>query len=310
MYKILIAFICCFNSMYACDFCGCSPSVMNSDLLSLQPQSSVGINTTYKSYKYEANENGLTKSHLLSTNLSVAYAPKKWLEIRSTLPLIWMMNQYTTTKDKTFGVGDMTIISNFKVLSKSPIGTNKKVGHTVIVGLGIELPTGKNKISEDNQLQNFTLGSRSVDFLFSGVYSMSYRKWNIIGAGLVKINTRNKDEVRYGHLYSIQTGAAYTHTFKKSQLLPNAGIRVEIQQKNLHKNIIQKFTGSYALFFQYGADYNIKNWNIGFQILHPMVQNTALESIKQQSNFLLKCTYLIQRKTKKTELNSIDNSIK
>ena len=94
MYKIIIAFMCCFSSAYACDFCGCSPSVMNSDLLSLQPQSSVGINTIYKGYQYKNNENGLTKSHLVSTNLSVAYAPKKWVELRSTLPLIWMMNQY------------------------------------------------------------------------------------------------------------------------------------------------------------------------------------------------------------------------
>ena len=297
MYKFIITIVCCYvQVVYACDFCGSSPSVMNSDLLSLQPQSSIGINSNYKGYKYLDNENGLLKSHMVSNNLMVTYAPKKWLELRSTLPLIWMMNQYTTTKNKTFGVGDMTIVSNFKVLSKSPIGTGKKVGHTVILGFGIELPTGKNVMSTDNLLQNFTLGSRSVDFLFSGVYSMSYRKWNIISAGLVKINTRNKDKVRYGHLYSIQTAAAYTHTFKKSQLLPNAGIRVEIQQKNLHRNIIQKFTGSYVLLFQYGADYTIKEWNIGFQILHPIVQNTAMQSIKQQSNFLLKCTYLIKKK--------------
>ena len=310
MYKIIIAFMCCFSSAFACDFCGCSPSVMNSDLLSLQPQSSVGINTIYKGYQYKNNENGLTKSHLVSTNLSVAYAPKKWVELRSTLPLIWMMNQYKNTNDKTFGIGDMSIVSNFKVLSKSPIGTNKKVGHTLIFGFGIELPTGKNKISADNQLQNFTLGSKSVDFLFSGVYSMSYRKWNIIGAGLVKINTKNKDKVRYGHLYSIQIGSAYTHTFKNSQLLPNLGIRAEIQQKNLHNTIIQNTSGSYAMFLQYGLDYNIKNWNLGFQVLHPISQNTAANSIKQQSNFLLKCSYLIQKKQKKVQAESFENQNK
>ena len=36
-------------------------------------------------------------------------------------------DRYKNVKDKTFGIGDMSIISNFKVLSKSPIGTNKKV---------------------------------------------------------------------------------------------------------------------------------------------------------------------------------------
>jgi hypothetical protein len=194
----------------------------------------------------------------------------------------------------------MSIVSNFKVLSKSPIGTNKKVGHTLIFGFGIELPTGKNKISADNQLQNFTLGSKSVDFLFSGVYSMSYRKWNIIGAGLVKINTRNKDKVRYGHLYSIQTGSAYTHTFKNSQLLPNLGIRAEIQQKNLHNTIIQNTYRKLCIVFAIWIRLQHQNWNLGFQILHPISQNTAANSIKQQSNFLLKCYVSDSKKTKKS----------
>ena len=299
MYKFIITVICCYvQVVYACDFCGCSPSVMNSDLLSLQPQSSIGINSNYKGYKYLSNENGLLKSHMVSNNLMVAYAPKNWVELRVNLPLIWMMNQYSGVKDNTFGIGDMSLLSNFKVVNRSPIGTNRKVGHTLLLGYGLEFPTGKNQVSDDVQLQNFTLGSKSMDFLFSVVYSMSYRKWNVIGAGLVKINTENKDKVRYGHLYSIQLGTAYTHTFKKCQLLPNMGLRAEIQQKNLHNRIIQKFTGSYALFIQYGADLNIKNFNMGVQIQHPLVQNTAFNSIKQQSNFSFKVAYIIKKKVK------------
>jgi hypothetical protein len=141
---------------------------------------------------------------MVSNNLMVAYAPKNWVELRVNLPLIWMMNQYSGVKDKTIGIGDMSLLSNFKVVNRSPIGTNRKVGHTLLLGFGLEFPTGKNQVSDDVQLQNFTLGSKSMDFLYSVVYSMSYRKWNVIGAGLVKINTENKDKVRYGHLYSIQ----------------------------------------------------------------------------------------------------------
>ena len=85
-----------------------------------------------------------------------------------------------------------------------------------MLGYGLEFPTGKNQVSDDVQLQNFTLGSKSMDFLFSVVYSMSYRKWNVIGAGLIKINTKNKDKVRYGHLYSIQAGTAYTRAGMES----------------------------------------------------------------------------------------------
>ena len=56
MYKLIIAFMCCFSSAYACDFCGCSPAVMNTDVLSLQPQSSVGIG---RQCKTNANYNAI-----------------------------------------------------------------------------------------------------------------------------------------------------------------------------------------------------------------------------------------------------------
>ena len=301
MYKIFFALMCCIGNAYSCDFCGGSPSVMNSDLLSIQPQSFIGINTNYRNYKYANPENGLNRTDLLSTNLTIAYAPKKWVELRANLPIIWMSNTYKNVNENTFGIGDMSLIGNFKAINKSADGEKRKVGHIFNVGFGIEFPTGKNKVYANNPLQNFTLGSKSTDFLFSGVYSMSYRKWNLMGSGLVKINTRNKDEVRFGHLYSIQTGTAYIHYFKNSQLLPNAGLRVEIQQKNLYKHIIQKYTGSNALFFQYGADYNFKKWNLGMQIQHPFIQHTAANTIKQGSNFILKCVYMIQKNNQKTK---------
>jgi hypothetical protein len=236
----------------------------------------------------------------VSIAITGSYAPKKWVEIKASLPIVWMDNVYSNTKDKVIGLSDMSILTNFKAISRSPIGTNKKVGHTLILGFGLELPTGKNYIASDKQLQNITLGSRSVDFLISAGYSLSYKNWNIISAVIAKINTKNKDKVRYGHLYTMQIGTAYTKTFKKLQLVPNIGMKYEIQQKNLHNNIIQNFTGSNALFIQYGSDFLIKNWNLGFQIQHPLVQQTANRTIKQTSSFLFKCTYIIKRNKNKS----------
>lgn len=306
MYKsILTVLCCCVQYLYACDFCGGAASVMNNDMLSLQPQSSIGVNANYKGFKYLNSENNLLRSHLVSTAITGSYAPKKWVEIKATLPIVWMSNVYANTKDKVFGLSDMSILTNFKAISRSPIGTTKKVGHILIVGFGLELPTGKNYIPSENQLQNIILGSRSVDFLFSAGYSLSYKNWNFITTAISKVNTKNKDKIRYGHLYSMQIGTAYTKTFKKLQLLPNVGMKYEMQQKNLRKNIIQNFTGSKALFLQYGADFLIKNWNLGIQLQHPLVQQTANRTIKQTSTYLLKCTYLIKRNKKFKTNNKI-----
>lgn len=299
MYKIIFALMCCAYNVCACDFCGGSPTVMNSDLLSLQPQSSLGINTIFRKFNYPTEENSLHQTILLNTNFTAAYAPNKRIELRANLPFIWVVNDMAQSKEKNVGLGDMSIMSNFKVLNISGLETKKLVGHTMVLGCGIELPTGKNKKLTDNRLQNFNIGSKSTDFLFSGVYSLNYQKWNIIGAGLVKINTKNKEHVRFGHLYSMQTGTAYIQNIKQSQFIPNVGVRMEIQQKNLHKNIIQDFTGSKVLFFQFGTDLNIQNWNLGMQIQQPIMQNTANNTIKQGTNFNIKCNFLI-RKNKET----------
>lgn len=118
MYKIFFALMCCIGNAYSCDFCGGSPSVMNSDLLSIQPQSFIGINTNYRNYKYANPENGLNRTDLLSTNLTIAYAPKKWVELRANLPIIWMSNTYKNVNENTFGIGDMSLIGNFKAINK------------------------------------------------------------------------------------------------------------------------------------------------------------------------------------------------
>lgn len=303
MYKIIIAIICCFSSAYACDFCGGATATLNNDLLSLQPQSSIGITTNYKAYKYYNNENNLQRTHMTSATLVGAYAPKKWIELKLLLPFVSFVNKYTTAKDKTFGLSDMSINANFRAVSRSPIGTTKKVGHVLVIGFGIELPTGSNNISSDVQLQNFTLGSRSVDFNLSAIYSLSYHNWSFITAFMSKVNTANKEKIRYGHLYSFLIGTTYTKSFKKFQLLPNAGLNYEIQQKNLHKNIIQKYSGSQILALQYGTDFMVKKWNIGFQVKHPLTQQIAHNTIKQSSSFLVKCTYIIKRNKKSISNN-------
>ena len=37
------------------------------------------------------------------------------------------------------------------------------------------------------------------------------------------------------------------------------------------------------------------------QIQHPFIQHTAANTIKQGSNFILKCVYMIQKKNQKTK---------
>ena len=215
MYQYILALLCCYNSLYACDFCGCSPTVMNSDVLSIQPQSSVGTSLQYRYFKHLKSDINAKRTQILSQNFFVSYAPKKWVDIRVSLPIMWIFNDYVKIdqntpklKEKRFGVSDMLLFSNFRVWQRSPIG--KKTGHVINLGYGMSFPTGSKKSSDNLLLQDFNFGTQTVGFLFSGAYSLSIRNWGLVNSAYLKINIKNKDQVKYGNQYTYLISANYT----------------------------------------------------------------------------------------------------
>lgn len=309
MYKFIIAFICCYSSVYACDFCGCSPSVMSSDLSNLQPQSSVSTTTSYKKYQYLTSDVGLQQTHVVAQQLSISYAPNNWVELRTTLPFVWMQNNYAVAQEKKFGIGDMNVFSSFKAWSKSPLKHKRKLGQQLNLGVGIELPTGKNKQSYEQLSQQFMFGSKSIDLLFSGIYSLSIRKFGFITAAFVKVNTPNKAEIRYGNNFVFQIIGNYSASTKHCMLMPNIGVKADYTQKNIYRHIIQSKSGGYALYATYGLDMMIKNWNLSGRFEHAFVQHVANNSLKEKASVMIKVGYVFKQKNKIKKDVSNDNSL-
>lgn len=304
MYKFIIAFLCCFSSAYACDFCGGSPAVMNSDVLSLQPQSSVGTSVQYRNYKYLASADNVKRTQTVVQNFFVSYSPKKWVDIRVSLPIMWTFNEYVkldantpNLHEKKFGLSDMIMFSNFRVWQKSPIG--KKVGQVLNLGLGLSLPTGSKKVSENALLQDFNFGTQTVGFLFSAAYSLSIKKWGLINSALIKINLKNKDNTLYGNQYTYQLAANYTALVKKVYLIPVAGLGVNFQQRNIHHNIIQSKSGALDLELNVGLQCNVKGITFAATVSQPLVQKTGGGNIIQKTGFNCFVKYQIPHKKQK-----------
>lgn len=316
MYKYLIAMLCYSSSVFACDFCGCSPSVMNSDVLALQPQSSVGTSLSFKNYKYIISDANLKQTRIVTQSFFVSYAPKKWVDIRLSLPITWMLNQYNTIdettpklKEKKFGVGDLMLFSNFNVLSKPGLG-NRKVGHIVNLGFGMSFPTGSKKNSINELLQDFNFGTQMVAFYFSGTYSLSVKNWSLVNSALIKINMYNKDRIKYGNIYSYQLATNYTQTLKKISLTPIVGIKADFSQRNLHNNIIQPISGGWELAATIGLQCAVKDFAFNLNLLQPFAQELSKGNLRDKTGFNCTFRYQIKRKTKmkkemKTPISSL-----
>ena len=310
MYKLIIAFVCCFSSAYACDFCGCSPAVMNTDVLSLQPQSSAGTSLQYRNFKHLVSDANVKRTQIVTQSFFVSYAPKKWVDIRLSMPITWMFNEYKVLdentphlKEKKFGAGDLMLFSNVRVLAKPALG-DKKAGHIVNLGFGLGFPTGSKKSSTNELLQDFNFGTQMVAFYFSGTYSMSVKSWSLVNSALVKINMYNKDKVKYGNMYSYQLSANYTHFFKSVALTPIAGIRADISQKNLHNSIIQQKSGGWSLSANIGVQCAIKEFAFNVSVTQPMAQRISAGNVKEQTGFNCMFRYQIKRKPKITAENA------
>ena len=313
MYKILIALMCCFSSTYSCDFCGCSPAVMNTDVLALQPQTSAGTSLQYKNFKHLVSDANIKRTQIVSQTFFVSYAPKKWVDIRLSMPITWMFNQYKVQdkntpnlKEKKFGAGDLLLFSNFRVFSKPGVG-NKKVGHIVNLGFGMSFPTGSKKVSTNVWLQDFNFGTQMIAFYFSGTYSLSVKNWSVVNSALVKINLLNKDKVKYGNMYSYQIAANYTRFVKQVAITPIIGVRTDYSQHNISNNIIQSKSGGWSLAANIGVQCAIKDFAFNVSVSQPMAQNISGGNIQEKTGFNCMARYNIKMKPKVHELKNLEN---
>lgn len=296
--------MCCISSTYACDFCGCSPAVMNTDVLALQPQTAIGTSVQYKNFEHLVSDANLKRTQIVSQTFFVSYAPKKWVDIRLSMPITWMFNQYKVQdkntpnlKEKKFGAGDLMLFSNFKVFSKPGIGS-KKVGHIVNIGYGMSFPTGSKKNSTNVWLQDFNFGTQMIAFYFSGTYSLSIKNWSVVNAALVKINLVNKDKVKYGNMYSYQIAANYTRFVKQIAIIPIVGIRTDYSQHNISNNIIQSKSGSWSLAANIGLQCTIDDFAFNVSVSQPMAQNISGGNIQEKTGFSCMARYNIKMKPK------------
>ncbi len=305
MYKFILACLCwCIQLSYACDFCGCSPAVMNTDVLTIQPQSSIGTSLQYRNFKHLASDANLKRTQIINQSYFVSYAPKKWVDIRLSMPVSWMINQYVvqdkntpTLREKKFGAGDLMLFSNFRAFSKPAMG-KKKAGHIINLGYGMSFPTGSKKTSANVWLQDFNFGTQMVAFYFSGTYSLSIKRWSIVNSALVKLNLLNKNKVKYGNMYSYQLAANYTHFFKHITVTPIAGIRTDISSRNISNNIIQTKSGGWILSANIGVQCAIKDFSFNVSVSQPVAQKISGGNILEKTGFSCMFRYQLKKKPK------------
>ncbi len=196
----------------------------------------------------------------------------------ATLPVV---NNYRSIKGTTqfdiYGVGDPVLLGNYQLLNtKTNPGDTTGVGHRLTIGGGVKLPLGSTYHNYNGKKADLDMqpGTGSIDGLISLEYLVRKQKIGLNASYIMKINTANSHQYRYGDQHNVSGHLFYLLSGKALTVMPNAGVYGEFAGPDKEGSEQLKDTGGTTLFLSFGTDVFWKSFSINGSYQTPF--NTAL----------------------------------
>ncbi|MDQ6481411.1 hypothetical protein [Dyadobacter sp. LHD-138] len=282
----------------ACDICGCANSGSYFGLMPQSNKSVIGIRYNHLNFTtHPASQVLRTEEKFNVTELYTRFFPIKRVQIMAFLP--YRMDQQITTSGtkKQNGFGDMTILINYNILNTLMDRENSsKFTHTLMVGGGIKLPTGRFKYDENDVLQvanaNFQPGTGSTDFILNAFYTVNLDQWGLGFNVSRKFNTTNSQEYHFGNqLYG--TMDLY-RSFKvgKMTLTPAVGLYAEQSARGTKNDVVLDETGGRQLNGTVGLNLFSNRWTLGINGQKPIAQKSNSGHVVAKERILVQVGFL------------------
>ena len=257
----------------ACDICGCGVSNYNPFLFPHLTRSYVSVSYIHRSYVTYSDGIRAGKENYNTVLLSGQYSISKKLRLLATIP--YQLNRLSNENGRTNrnGVGDVSVLANYQMLDKS----TGPFRHSVTVGAGIKLPTGKHIVPKTETLddQNFQLGTGSVDNLLNAAYRITYKNWMVAAATSYKYNTANKSGYRYGDILTNGISVIYRIDKSKYSFAPYLQVINETQMKDAKEHALQPASGGNVVYTGAGVDMTTRKFTTGINFQNAPVQDLA-----------------------------------
>lgn len=297
-YLIIVLTIAFAGNVYSCDFCGCNPSTAAWDQQTGVPANFVQHTLFVKNVRFSDPDSDLSQSMLFGQLLTGAWSPSKKFEIRATVPVLMIANDFGESgRTPTWGLGDILLQTNVLLLNKTPFGS-KKWGHKLLAFGGAELPTGNYVFSEDPLLGNVAFGSKSFDFIAGAFYKASKFKGSFSAGTNAKLNTQNREELRFGHQWSAFAQGGYILADKHVRWELNLGTRYDLAGRNVLRSIYQNKTGGQVWQLTTGLSAKKGSWNWNFLYQQPLVQENGNGVFQHSASLFTSVAYQFNAKFK------------
>lgn len=283
---------------WACDICGCGVGNAYYGIMPQSYRNFVGVRYRYRTYDSHLNSQLLrTKETFQTTELWGRFYPTQRIQMLAFVPYNFNYQSDAATSSRLNGLGDITVLANYNVFNTNMDTTDRAVNHTLLLGGGIKLATGRSNFVNDGSLganANFQLGTGSTDFLLNAIYTLRYRSWGWNSDVSYRMTTTNAQHYRFGNRLSGSTSVFYvTSTGKKLTLMPNAGITAEYSSRDLKDGVRNSQTGGYATLATAGVEAYFGRFVAGANVQQPLVQNLSGGDSRAKQRLQLHVTVLL-----------------
>jgi hypothetical protein len=186
----------------------------------------------------------------------------------------------------------------YQVLNNRESAGEKLLVHSLWIGAGIKIPTGKYDAAEkNNNLQSaniFQLGSGSTDFTLNAMYDIRLQDAGLNTSVSYKINTQNMEQYRYGNKLSANTQAYYKfRILNKFTVAPNAGLLFEKAGLDTDKGYAVDVSGGNILMGTAGIELSLKRVAIGANWQTPLSQDLAGGFVKARDRAMVHLAFML-----------------
>jgi len=198
-------------------------------------------------------------------------SPHKRVQIILNAPLHYFTQVDGSVKRDLISPGDITALCMYQAL-RSPDSSVKKMRHSLLVGGGIKLPTGRYNIYDSNGYydRNLQPGTGSWDFLVAAQYTIRWKGWGLNLEANGRINTLNPDNYLYGHKVSTQAKGFYWGKAKSFSFLATVGVGYDYSSRDvyMHQSVLN--SGGHMLSGSTSFDFYLKRWVLGAEFRMPI----------------------------------------
>lgn len=289
------------SSAHACAICGCGAGNYYFGILPQYQKNFVGVR--YLGYSFTShvgagyNPYEATHETFQTTELWMRFYPVNRLQIVTLIDYNFNSQLDKGVTKNLQGFGDIPILINYNILNTTfqPLSDKRLLNHNLFIGGGVKLPTGKYKYEEDPKQvanANFQLGTGSVDFILSTMYTLRFKRFGLSVDGNYKINTANSNKYQFGNRVSGTASIFYIQQIKKFGLMPNIGMYLENSLRNKQYGISIDNTGGDAYFLSVGLETYYKKISMGVNIQSPVAQHLADGNSRAHEKVMAHITFL------------------